>query len=147
MVGHTHQDFLIYEDSVVHTDITPRAVDLSLIKDYSFKYELFDLPDCYVRKASLSFMDEFIDNENDWRNFVKPLTGINCLYLVDDRQITNGIMEIYARQLNQKYIAQLEKDGIPAVIAIQNKKQLLRIPSRSANDFFASMVGTEDYKE
>lgn len=119
MVGHTHQDFLLTETAVGGVDVTPVAVDLSAFEDFTHARDLFDFPSRYVRKASLSFLDEFIDDESEWMKFVASLTGIDCLYLVNDRRVTNRIMEAFAENLNRKYVARLKQDGIPAIIANQ----------------------------
>ena len=117
MVGHTHQDFLLNETPASGVDTTHVAIDLSEFKDFTHTRDLFDFYGHYERKVSLSFLDEFIDDESDWKKFVKPLTGIDRLYLVNDRLITNRIMKAYAEVLNRKYVARLKQDGIPAIIA------------------------------
>ena len=117
MVGHTHQDFLTSDLTDGTEDISLHAVDLSQIKDISCERELFDVPSRYVRKTQLSHLDEHLDRLSDWEDFVRPLTGLDCLYLVNDRSISNPIMCEYANSLDRRYIAMFKKYGILAVIA------------------------------
>ncbi|MCR4664891.1 MAG: hypothetical protein K5660_05950 [Paludibacteraceae bacterium] len=119
MVGHTHQDFLTGDLTDGTEDITPHAIDLSQIKDISYERELFDFSSRYVRKVRLSYLDEHIDDLKDWKNFVRPLAGLDCLYLVNDRTVSNPIMRDYADAMNLRYVAMLRKYGILAVIATQ----------------------------
>lgn len=116
MVGHTHQDFLSNEPIDDVDDVTVHAVDLSRIKDAAHERELFDTSSNYIRKVQLSFLDEHIDDMSDWEKFVRPLAGLNCLYLVDDRTILNPIMRDFADCVNRRYVAMLKKCGIPAML-------------------------------
>ena len=120
MVGHTHQDFLTDDLLAGTEDASPHAVALARIKDISQERELFDFSSSYVRKVELSYLDEHIDNLSDWKDFVRPLAGLDCLYLVDDRTVLNPIMRDYASTINRKYVAMFRKCGIHAVIATQD---------------------------
>ena len=54
----------------------------------------------------------FGNDKKEWDSFVKPLAGIDCLYLIDDRDVSNPIMKRYALLKNQQYLLKLQEDGI-----------------------------------
>lgn len=119
MVKHTHQDFL---HDVSDADVPELAnsrqsqvPELAFIRDASQEKDLFDY-EGYFRKMSLSYLDEHIDDREDWNLMVGPLRGINCLYLIDDRIVINPIMADYARMKNCQYLRQFARDGVCAVI-------------------------------
>ena len=116
MVRHTHQDFLHrLSNDTESLDINHFSVcfrDLESVKEHSEPPCLFDTPGDFFRKVSISYLDEYIDDKEDWDSFVKPLAGIDCLYLIDDRDVTNPIMKRYAQFKNQQYLRQLQEDGI-----------------------------------
>lgn len=116
MVRHTHQDFLhrLSIDSKSLDDEPQSACfhDLGSVEEHSEPPCLFDTPGNFFRKVSISYLDEYIDDKKDWDAFTKPLAGIDCLYLIDDREISNPIMKRYAQLKNRQYLLQLQKDGI-----------------------------------
>lgn len=116
MVGHTHQDFLSDEISDVALSLKHGGIDLLNIKDFTNEIDLFDVPGKYFRKISISFIDEYIDNLSDWDRWFHNLIGIDCLYLINDRPISNPIMHNYGQVLNKRYLSKLHKYGIPATI-------------------------------
>ncbi len=116
MVGHTHQDFLSEEKTDIALPLKHGEIDLSNIKDFTNEIDLFDVPGKYFRKISISFIDEYIDNLSDWDQWFHHLIGIDCLYLINDRPISNPIMHNYGQELNKKYLSKLHKYGIPATI-------------------------------
>ena len=116
MVGHTHQDYLPRSATYGSTSQGNIQIDLSCIKNFTEPYELFDCPGRYFRKVSVSYLDEVLDDLGDWHRFTCALTGIDMLYIIDDRTIINPIMSAYANELNSRYIAMLQSDGIPASI-------------------------------
>jgi len=116
MVGHTHQDFLprsIFGESLPEIDA---QIDLSDMKDFREPHELFDFPKCYFRKVNASFMDEHIDDIGDWKQFINSIVGIDRLYIINDRNVSNPIMSAYANELNRRYLSQLSADGIHAIV-------------------------------
>ena len=116
MVGHTHQDFLPAPDGrTVQLDMYDK-INLSEIKNFTQEIDLFDLPGKCFRKVNLSYLDEHIDNLADWNLFIKPLTGVDCLYLVNDRHTCNPIMRDFGNSQNLRYLSKLRRDNIPAVI-------------------------------
>jgi len=116
MVGHTHQDFLPEADTDVETPDAFNHVDVSKVRHFIMERELFDTAGNYFRKVPLSYLDEHIDDIADWKRFVGPLSGLNCLFLIDDRTIRNPIMREYGRTQNQRYLLKLKQDNIPAKI-------------------------------
>ena len=116
MVGHTHQDFLQRVDVNAPVPEAVEHLDLSDLKDFREPLELFDYPTGYRRKINISYMDEHLDDIDDWKQFVDPLRGINRLYIVNDRSVSNPIMSAYAEELNHRYLSQLSTDGIHAII-------------------------------
>lgn len=121
MVRHTHQDFLLEVTGPDIPEGTDQDPDLALIKDASQEKDLFD-HEGYYRKMPLSYLDEHIDDCQDWNLLVNSLQGMDCLYLIDDRIVINPIMADYARVMNQQYVRQFANDGIQAVI-VSNKSQ------------------------
>ena len=89
-----------------------RLTDLAAVKEHCEPPCLFDTPGHFFRKVSISYLDEYIDDKDDWDSFVKPLAEIDCLYLIDDRAVTNPIMKRYAQLKNRQYLQQLHEDGI-----------------------------------
>ena len=61
-------------------------------------------------------MDEHIDDIGDWRQFINSIAGIDLLYIINDRSISNPIMSAYADEQNRRYLTQLDADGINAII-------------------------------
>lgn len=116
MVGHTHQDFLSDENTDIALPLKHGTIDLFNIKDFTDEINLFDIPGKCFRKISISFIDEYIDNLSDWNRCFRHLIGIDRLYLINDRPISNPIMRNYGQLLNKKYLSKLLKDGIPATI-------------------------------
>ena len=116
MVGHTHQDFLGATDILPGLPDKYGATDLSDIKEFDEEFELFDIPGKRFRKVSISYLDEHLDGIDDWNRFIRPLIGIDCLFLVNDRDVSNPIMREFANNRNQRYLSQLNHDKIPALI-------------------------------
>lgn len=116
MVGHTHQDFLPWPTSGESTPEIGAQIDLSNIKDFREPHELFDFPKRYFRKVNASFMDEHIDDIGDWKRLINSIDGIDRLYIIDDRNVSNPIMSAYANEMNRRYLSQLSADGIHAII-------------------------------
>lgn len=116
MVGHTHQDFLPRPTSGESPAEIGSQIDLSNIKDFREPHELFDFPKGYFRKVNASFMDEHMDDLEDWKQFVNSIVGIDRLYIINDRNVSNPIMSAYANELNLRYLSQLRADGIHAII-------------------------------
>lgn len=116
MVGHTHQDFLPRPTPEKSPPEIDEKVDLSNIKDFREPHELFDFPKGYFRKVNISFIDEHIDDIGDWKQFINSIVGIDRLYIINDRKISNPIMSAYANELNHRYLSQLRTDGIQATI-------------------------------
>ena len=115
MVRHTHQDFLP-RSIVKRLSHAFENIDLSGVKDFRDPPDLFDYAQGYYRKISISFLDEKIDDLEDWRRFINPLHGIDRLYLVNDRHISNPIMSAYAEAVNSRYLSKFKEDGISAAI-------------------------------
>ena len=116
MVGHTHQDFLPAPDGrTVQLDMYDK-INLSEIKNFTQEIDLFDLPGKCFRKVNVSYLDEYIDDLSDWNHFIKPLIGVDCLYLVDDRPVRNPIMREFGKTRNLQYLSKLQHDNIPALI-------------------------------
>ncbi len=116
MVGHTHHDFLPrdgIDDFAAHE---ASRIWLSDIRDFKEAEGLFDLAGGYMRKVNLSYLDEHLDDIHDWNDFIRPLTGIDCLYVVNDRTTVNPIMREYGEELTRRYLSKLKEDGIHAVI-------------------------------
>ena len=116
MVGHTHQDFLSPEPVGFVDRSESYSTVPSQIKDIREARELFDTPGHYFRKVNLSYLDERIDSPSDWDRLVKPLQGIDCLFIMNDRIVTNTIMQAFAANRNRRYLAKFRQDGIPALI-------------------------------
>ena len=116
MVRHTHQDFLHRlssdSESLDNKHLPVCFHDLESVKKHCEPPCLFDTPENFFRKVSVSYLDEHIYDKKEWDSFVKPLTGIDCLYLIDDRDVSNPIMKRYALLKNQQYLRQLQEDGI-----------------------------------
>lgn len=115
MVGHTHHDYL-NETTGDENAIRTYTLDLAQIKDFTEERELFDTSGNYFRKVNLSYLDEHLDDINDWHAFISRLVDIDCLYIINDRLVSNQIMRDYGEELNLKYIARLKQDGIKSVI-------------------------------
>lgn len=116
MVGHTHQDFLSALDSPTVATNKYGQVNLLEIKDFTNELDLFDIPGKCFRKVNVSYLDEYIDDLSDWNHFIKPLIGVDCLYLVDDRPVRNPIMREFGKNRNLQYLSKLQRDNIPALI-------------------------------
>ena len=122
MVGHTHQDFLSPEPVDFVDKYESYQTVPSQIKDIREVRELFDTPGHYFRKVNLSYLDEHIDNPSDWNRLVKPLQGIDCLFIMNDRIVTNAIMQAFAANRDRRYLAKFRQDGIPARIVAPSKQ-------------------------
>lgn len=129
MVRHTHQDFLQDVMGTYIPDSPDQELELALIKDASQEKDLFDYGGFY-RKMPLSYLDEHIDDLQDWDLMVSSLRGIDCLYLIDDRGVINPIMADYARVVNKQYVLRFASDGIRAVIVVDKGTRRME----SAND-------------
>ena len=116
MVGHTHQDFLSALDNPTVATNKYGQINLSEIKDFNNELDLFDIPGKCFRKVNVSYLDEYIDDLSDWNHFIKPLFGVDCLYLVDDRPVRNPIMREFGKTRNLQYLSKLQHDNIPALI-------------------------------
>ena len=116
MVGHTHHDFLPPADVPDFATREASCVQLSKVKDFRDAESLFDLAGDYTRKVNLSYLDEHLDDIHDWNDFVRPLSGLGCLYIVNDRMTINPIMREYGEELTRRYLSRLKEDGIHAVI-------------------------------
>jgi hypothetical protein len=116
MVGHTHHDFLPHAGINDFATHEASRVCLSKIKDFREAECLFDLSDGYKRKVNLSYLDEHLDDVRDWNEFIRPLSGIDCLYIVNDRTTINPIMREYGKELTRRYLSRLKEDGIHAEI-------------------------------
>ena len=122
MVGHTHQDFLSRAISSETNTEFGTGIDLTDIKDFREPLGLFDLPLGFYRKVNITYLDEQLDDIDDWRRFINSLRGIDRLYIIDDRNTINPIMNAYADELNRRYLFQLNADNIPATI-ISHERQ------------------------
>ena len=116
MVGHTHQDFLPRPTSGESPPEIGAQIDLSDIRDFREPHDLFDFPKGYMRKINASFMDEYIDDIDDWKLFLNSIREIDQLYIINDRNISNPIMSAYANELDRRYLSKLKDDGIHAII-------------------------------
>ncbi len=114
MVGHTHHDFLPAWRGRRFRTRRARLKDLSAVADFSEARGLFDLNGHYVRKVNISYLDEHLDGIHDWNEFIQAITGVDCLYIVDDRRTENKTMREFGEELTQRYLAKLAEDGIPA---------------------------------
>lgn len=117
MVGHTHHDFLPCLRGGDGYAQTVRRVDLSAIGDFSEANGLFDLDGECARKVNISHLDEHLDGIREWTDFIRTLSGVSSLYLVDDRETVNPIMREFGDELTQRYLAKLSEDGIRATLA------------------------------
>lgn len=84
--------------------------------------DLFDRPGACQRRIDLSWLDENIDDDEDWNRLTKRLMGIDCLCLVDDRVYINKIMREYGHELNMRYVENLRQSGILAQIVHMRKR-------------------------
>ena len=87
------------------------TIDLSEIKDFSVERDLFDMPGNYFRKVSISYLDEHIDDLADWNHF-SLLMGVDYLYLINDRNISNPTMREFGNNRNQRYLSMLRLANI-----------------------------------
>lgn len=124
MVGHTHQDFLQAFDSTTTPIYEQSPVDLSEIKEFDNELNLFDISGKQFRKVPLSFLDERIDSLFDWNQFIAPLKGLDCLFLINDRCVENPVMRKFAARLNERYLAKLHHDNINARIVIHKPQTI-----------------------
>ena len=116
MVGHTHHDFLPPADVPDFATREASCVQLSKVKDFRDAESLFDLAGDYTRKVNLSYLDEHLDDIHDWNDFVRPLSSLDCLYIVNDRTTINPIMREYGEELTRRYLSRLKEDGIPTIL-------------------------------
>ena len=91
-------------------------VDLLAIRDFKETHGLFDLDGECTRKVNLSHLDEHLDGIRDWNDFIRTLSGVSRLYIVDDREPINPIMREFGEELTQRYLAKLSEDGIQATL-------------------------------
>lgn len=68
------------------------------------------------REVKLSYLDTYIDDESDWMRFITSLRNVRRLVILDDRQITNPIMQAYDRFTKENYLRRLKQDGVDASI-------------------------------
>jgi len=112
MVKHTHQDFLIAPlNGRPATGIARRV-----ITPLRRKQRLSGIPNESSRAVKLSHLDTYIDDESDWELFVASMGNVRRLVILDDRQITNPIMQAYDRFTKENYLRRLKQDGVDASI-------------------------------
>ena len=123
MVGHTHQDFLPGLRGKGEYRQKAHHVDLSTIRDFKETHGLFDLDGACTRKVNLSHLDEHLDGIRDWNDFIRTLSGVSRLYIVDDRETINPIMREFGEELTQRYLTKLSEDGIRATLVSCRQRQ------------------------
>lgn len=118
MVRHLHQDFLPEKAEPIgrEFDVPVSSASLGMIRPCFEEKDLFDTPASYLRKASLSYLDEHIGTQTEWQCFCASLRGVTCLYLIDDRVTINPIMDEFAKCKTRQYVRQLAIDGIPSSV-------------------------------
>jgi len=120
MVGHYHQDFLSAYDGSLEpaegeTCYTEAVV--AGIRDYGIEKDLFDFYGPYMRKARLTELDEYIDEQADFDAFVAKTRDLDRLVLIDDRKISHPFMAEYDLLTKARYCAALREAGVKLEIA------------------------------
>lgn len=80
-----HQRFLLNCDygSIDLTKYSSASIDLCKIPGFKEERTLFD-GDVLERRVFVSYLDTYIDDENDWKEAVAMLQQIGILYIVND---------------------------------------------------------------
>ena len=93
-----HQSFMSDYDNGPPLDIKTAqwtSKELESVRFLGEPRDLFDFHAPCQRKINLSHMDEYIDREKDWAQFLALLVEVDLLVLVDDRIIANPLMANY----------------------------------------------------
>ena len=117
MVRHLHQGFLPEKAESIGKEFDTPVSSASLELVRPCFEALVDTSASYIRKVSLSYLDEHIGTQSEWRCFCDSLRGVTCLYLIDDRVTINPVMDESAKYKTRQYIRQLAIDGIPSKVA------------------------------
>ena len=90
---------------------------LDSIKEWDVQYNIFDCDVPYERKLNLSYLDEHIDTEEDWQNFLIKAKELDKLYIIDDRpSVESQILQDYQEATKKAYIYRMNIDDVKFVL-------------------------------
>lgn len=92
--------------------------NVSQIQYLGTSYNLLDINVSFVRKIEISNIDDIIDEQEDWDEFLSHCKDLDCLVIVIKKyDIDNPVLSAYREATLKAYIFRLQVAGIKTMVA------------------------------
>ena len=92
--------------------------NVSQIQYIGTSYNLLDINVSFVRKIEISNIDDIIDEQEDWDEFLSHCKDLDCLVIVIKKyDIDNPVLSAYREATLKAYIFRLQVAGIKTMVA------------------------------
>lgn len=115
------QKFLLNQTDYENVRLRIYHVGRSVLKleKYGVERNLFDGKNGFVRRLSLSQLDDEIDGEGDWEKFARECSSLNRLIIgVENLYENNSISYDYRICTMKAYAKRLADNGIPFALVM-----------------------------
>ena len=115
MGKYIYQKFLLNCD---YSDIDLNAFPayegpLEQVLPFGESFSIIDYGNPVVRKINLATIDEIVDTEEDWNQFIRSLEDVDQLIITDTKVFYNNLaIEQYRRTTLQAYLYRLGQAGL-----------------------------------
>lgn len=122
MSKYIYQKFLLKCDyeTVILSNFTKYDGNINLVLDYKDEYCMIDIGNSVIRKVNIDELDENIDTEEDWNNFVKCLQSVDKIILYyEGTKYSNPIIANYREATIKAYLCRLMQLGKTVFLNMQ----------------------------
>ena len=99
---------------------TQNTLTINLVLDYKDEYCMIDIGNSVIRKVNIDELDENIDTEEDWNNFVKCLQSVDKIILYyEGAKYSNPIIANYREAIIKAYLCRLMQLGKTVFLNMQ----------------------------